>query len=183
MIMSCIPTNLLGKTFGNLYVKEMRPSVPNGPNATAKTWICDCKCGNQTQVLSQNLIKGRTKSCGCGVNPIKFLGAEASCRELYKDYQIGAKQRGFLFQLTLDEFRTLTSGDCVYCGAKPTRHARARKGTKIAYIYNGVDRIDNGFGYTKENSASCCWVCNRMKFKVSAEDFLEHARRITEHSA
>lgn len=75
-------------------------------------------------------------------------------------------------------FRKITSSDCKYCGAKPNKLARARKGTKIPYIYNGIDRVDNQYGYTPENCVPCCETCNHMKCKMDVSNFLEHTRRI-----
>ena len=28
-------------------------------------WLCECICGNQTTVVSNNLSSGNTESCGC----------------------------------------------------------------------------------------------------------------------
>lgn len=48
--------NLIGKNFGYLTPIEW---LGNGK------WLCECKCGNQTEVETSNLTSGNTKSCGC----------------------------------------------------------------------------------------------------------------------
>lgn len=57
-------TNLLNQRFGELLVIEEAPDYiqPNGKKITR--WLCQCDCGNQTIVRSNNLKGGRTKSCG-----------------------------------------------------------------------------------------------------------------------
>lgn len=40
------------------------------------------------------------------------------------------------------------------------------------YIYNGIDRIDNSKGYTKENSITACKQCNISKSTYSQQDFI-----------
>jgi len=176
--------NLVGSRFGKLVVLEEATPFTYESGYKETTWLCKCDCGKTDVVRAKCLLKGSAASCGCSaINVIKFLGNEASLRALYQDYIGGARQRALVFDLTLEDFRVLTSQNCRYCGAEPSKRSRARKGTKIPYIYNGVDRIDNEFGYTKENSAPCCSICNRMKFKFSVEEFIEHARRITEHNS
>lgn len=66
--------------------------------------------------------------------------------------------------LTIEEFAQLLPLPCVYCGDsdKP----------------RGIDRVDNSKGYTKENSASCCRLCNFMKRAMTKENFLSHIKKI-----
>ncbi|EAC3128260.1 AP2 domain-containing protein, partial [Listeria monocytogenes] len=53
-------TDLTGQVFGRLTVKEFIRSK-NG-NAV---WKCVCECGNEKEVLAQQLKRGYVKSCGC----------------------------------------------------------------------------------------------------------------------
>jgi len=52
--------DLTGRIFGRLIViKE------NGRQNGSICWDCICECGNETNVVSYSLLKGRTTSCGC----------------------------------------------------------------------------------------------------------------------
>lgn len=53
--------DLTGMKFGKLTVVE-----PCGKNKSNQMmWLCVCECGKKTTVISANLTKGTTKSCGC----------------------------------------------------------------------------------------------------------------------
>lgn len=53
--------DLIGKRFGNLVVK-----CDSGKRNQWKViWRCLCDCGNEIDVISTNLIRLNTKSCGC----------------------------------------------------------------------------------------------------------------------
>jgi len=54
--------DLTGQRFGKLTVLRKAPS--QGDRRTR--WECQCDCGNVYVTTSQNLRKGRVKSCGCG---------------------------------------------------------------------------------------------------------------------
>ena len=56
---------LIGKKFQRLTViKELPRSVhPSGRSSTR--CLCICDCGNQVKVLTVNLTRGHTTSCGC----------------------------------------------------------------------------------------------------------------------
>ena len=55
------PKDLTGQKFNYLTVLHITDKRQNG----SVVWHCKCDCGNQCDVVSTSLIKGRTKSCGC----------------------------------------------------------------------------------------------------------------------
>lgn len=83
-----------------------------------------------------------------------------------------------VFTLTLAEFEKLATGDCHYCGARPS--LRTLAGNKVL-LCNGVDRLNSDLGYEIGNCVSCCTTCNMMKSRLSEADFVAQARRIIDH--
>jgi len=65
-----------------------------------------------------------------------------------------AKSIGRECTLTLEEYKTVVSNPCYYCG-------------NVLYppsvIGSGLDRINSSKGYTFDNVVSCCTLCNRIK--------------------
>jgi hypothetical protein len=150
-----------------------------------------CDCGNITIATLGNVKSGCTQSCGCRQRESTSLravfrgdrpaGVNAAMFGVYRKYRDQSRLRGLPFGLSLDDFQIITSSECRYCGSPPSRISHS-KALKIDYRYNGVDRLDNTLGYTKSNCVACCTACNMMKRANSAEEFLEQARRIYEHS-
>ncbi len=54
--------DLVGKQFGHLTVIKLTDKRYDNGNVG---WLCECDCGNQTIVRSGNLLRGKTRSCGC----------------------------------------------------------------------------------------------------------------------
>lgn len=54
--------DLTGQRFGRLTVLRQARQASSSGNAR---WLCQCDCGNFTEVDSYNLRRGITKSCGC----------------------------------------------------------------------------------------------------------------------
>lgn len=52
--------NLLGQNFGRLKVIKKVASKGNGAR-----WLCQCNCGNMTEVDANHLRRGNISSCGC----------------------------------------------------------------------------------------------------------------------
>jgi hypothetical protein len=75
-----------------------------------------------------------------------------------------AEVRGFSWELTFEDFMKFWQKPCSYCG------------DNIETI--GIDRVNNKIGYTKENSISCCHLCNLMKRTLTIEDFLKQCNKI-----
>ena len=85
---------------------------------------------------------------------------------LFKQYQIGAKQRGYKWELTFGQFMTLWQKPCYYC-KKPIETV-------------GLDRVENDGGYVITNLVPCCWICNQMKKARGKNEFISHCIKIAQ---
>jgi hypothetical protein len=56
--------DLTGQRFGRLVALRQVASREHGGQKFGY-WLCRCDCGNETEVMTANLKKGNTKSCGC----------------------------------------------------------------------------------------------------------------------
>jgi len=167
--------NLMGKKFGRLTVFERDESTKLG---RAK-WKCICDCKNVVSVVSGDLTGGKTLSCGCyHINSVKKPDGTAAFNAMYNSYRGRALRKNIEFELIKKDFREVIEMNCFYCGAEPSRKFKKRKDV---YMCNGIDRINNDKGYTKDNIVPCCPTCNYAKRKMSQEDFLLWAQKLYEN--
>jgi hypothetical protein len=167
----------IGKKFGTLtIVNQYNSFSPCGSKIVKVDYKCDC--GHIGLNKRFGCVK-RQKMCLLCRNQNKFKIKEvgkSAFNKLYNDYKKRADTKPCAFELTKDDFEFLTKQDCFYCGEHPKNVKKAR-GNKEIYVYNGIDRVDNNEGYTKENSVSCCALCNRFKMTLSVNNFLEHVEK------
>ena len=171
----------VGMKFGSLtIIKQYNDISPCGSGIIKIDYKCDCGyIGINKRIGS---VK-RQKMCLSCKRRNKFkilLNGETAFNTLLSNYKKSAKLRGYLFNLTEEEFRKLTKQRCFYCGKEPSYKIK-QKSTGVDYVYNGVDRKNNNEGYSVENSVSCCGVCNVLKRKLSVREFLDHIKRIYEY--
>lgn len=102
---------------------------------------------------------------------------ESNFNRLLRNYKKKAQERGLVFELSKEEFKDLVNNFCHYCSGLPTQIVH-EKNSNGAFFYNGIDRVDNNRGYTKDNCVTCCGTCNRMKFKHDKSKFLNHVSQI-----
>jgi hypothetical protein len=111
----------------------------------------------------------------------KLPEGESSFNHLFDKYKRGAKNRKLGFDLTREEFKSLTKQPCHYCGILPTMEIDCAS-YNGKYIYNGVDRKDNSVGYTIGNSVTCCGECNHAKSGIDYSKFLSWISRISAYN-
>lgn len=175
--------SLLGQKFARLLVIAGAEPVGVGKRPA---WLCQCDCGNQKIVKSEELKGGGTKSCGCLNNEkrkerapklyaplVKYHPSETSARRVWlKRYNEG--------DISFDDFMRISQMNCHYCGVAPNNLTNAamedKKSSQSAkdngdFIYNGLDRIDSSLPHTLDNVVPCCKWCNYAKRERTTAEF------------
>ncbi len=166
--------DLTGQKFNNLTVIRYLGK----DNTKNNMYECQCDCGNKIHLQGSDVKTGKVKACGCRqfgkqIQDAKALGNEPLYKNLFAQYKQPGK-RDYEFHLEFDDFRKLVDQPCHYCGAEPTNVMKDKRSYGERMIkYNGLDRINNDIGYTKENVVPCCRSCNISKHTYSIEFFEE----------
>lgn len=130
-----------------------------------------CDCGKVGEHVAYRVKNGQIRSCGCSRKNQRVK--DSILISIFRDYKLGAKNRNYEFNLSLEEFIELVSSNCYYCNAEP--RLRNRRGLVKA---NGVDRKDNLKGYIQNNVVPCCTLCNKCKGTMSSQNFLDLVSKI-----
>lgn len=148
-----------------------------------------CFCGSIFTSQISDVRTGKIKSCGC-LAPKKSMErylkdpTKHCYNHLYCSYKSDAKSRNYAFELTLEEFKILIKSECYYCGTANSNSyvsdKKRKAGFNEPFLYNGIDRVDNELGYTKENCVTSCRHCNISKHTLTREYFIERAYKIVE---
>ena len=171
--------DITGQKFGRLTVTKR--VFPNDKYRHSM-WLCKCECGNEKIVNERSLKGGLTKSCGCLQKEItgnlhRLKSGIATMRCSIRNYKYWAKSRELEYNLTEEQFKEITQKDCFYCGAKPGNISKTPNNNG-AYIYNGIDRVDNKKGYTIDNVVPCCKRCNQAKKNYTLQNFQDWIEKI-----
>lgn len=126
------------------------------------------RCGRISGFGSMPQFLKNTKRC----YDCELVGTEHRSRAAHlSSYRCTARNRGLEFNLTDEEFFSLTKESCYYCGdIQLVRYAGE------GYPLSGLDRIDNSKGYTLDNVRPCCRVCNVAKNNMTEEEWLSKVR-------
>lgn len=184
LIMSPKTKDITGSKFGKLTCLSFSGYKTIGKKKPIRqaSWLCRCECGVEKVFQAAGLIGGGSQSCGCRSRDsarelAKQLGyknrkndGSIAARQLYANYKFGAKKRGLCFDISFSDAMVLYQGKCSYCGCEPQKinHIAA---SDSYFKYNGIDRVDNNIGYTKENCVTACKKCNEAKRAMSLGEF------------
>lgn len=136
-------------------------------------WNIKCACG-RCFLARTDQLPNKVKSCGC---LSKLDRGKAAYNKVYGAYKRSAIKRGYSFDLTIEDFITITSKQCYYCGSYPDQ-LRSTSRMNGSCVYNGLDRYDNSKGYQIDNVVPCCGFCNRAKFNKTITEFESWINRL-----
>lgn len=95
----------------------------------------------------------------------------------YKNqYKRRAIRKNLEFTLTVDQFISIVTSDCYYCGKSYLTDFRSVNKRKIPM--NSVDRFDSNKGYTLDNCVPCCKVCNTSKMDTPYLEWISHMKAV-----
>jgi hypothetical protein len=164
--------DITNRKFGKLTAIE-----PTYHNEKLK-WKCICECGKECIVITDKLMSGHTKSCGCNKITVHYdnhyrrnaSNGSGVLTELKSYFQ----QRYSDGNLTFEQFEELSKNNCHYCGAGPSNTIKLKYKDYTAFIkYNGLDRKDNNKKHDSDNVVTCCKNCNYSKRNSSYAEFSE----------
>lgn len=173
--------DMIGRVFGRLTVIAR---APNRSQRNRYYWECLCECGKTHVVRTDALRCGNVSSCGClslelrrkYANPDRTSIAFTA---IYATYRNGARGRGYDFGISKEQFCAIITQNCHYCDGAPSNTVKTSyKPTQVEMKYNGVDRIDNNFGYTPDNCVACCRRCNMAKNDMTYQEYIDLCRRV-----
>jgi hypothetical protein len=188
--------DLNGKSFGRWRVLSFAGTLGGDANKTKHAyWNCVCECGAAQAVRGTKLAKGLSVQCSaCNLGKSKSSRAstwdakrssnvpgEAAFRTILMNYIKNANHKGIPFELEDAHVHSLLSGNCHYCGIGPSALRVSRNGLDTM-MHNGIDRVDNSLGYSRDNVVTCCRTCNFAKRDMSTDEFLSWVFRIYRHS-
>jgi len=103
-------------------------------------------------------------------NPEKCLEAnekkKCNIKIHYDNYIRDANKKNIKIELTFDEFVEIVISPCYFCGIIQDKG------------FNGIDKMNYNKNYIKENSISCCTICNFMKGTLTPNVFLGRTEHI-----
>lgn len=178
--------DLTGKPYGLLVVlKQAEPYIsPKGEKRIK--WLCQCKCGNTTEVLAEALTRDYTHSCGCLKNAMlskrTWRGYEEISGVYWGRLQNDAKKRKIEWCLTIeDAWKTFISQNkvcAITCQPLIFERNFKKYGTRQTA---SLDRIDSSKGYTVENIQWVHKIVNRLKWDLSQDELLYWCELICEN--
>lgn len=171
---------LPGQRFGRRVTQRFHSKGTLPETLKVGKWECTCDCGVICYVRTADLIGGvgMCKLCSNRANTRYTILPDqgAVWNKILLQIKRGASERGILMLLPDDDIRKLVMQECFYCGDRSSNRSTSTRGDYIEC--NGIDRVDNARGYTKDNCVPCCSRCNTIKMHYPINELLERLERI-----
>lgn len=161
--------DLTGKKFGRLTVIKYDNNSPFGKTK----WLCQCICGNKHTAYASNLVRGKTKSCGC---LSRELSSKANSGKNSHWWKGGVSSENIKFRASI-EYRlwreAIFARDgwiCVHCG---------QRGGKL-----NADHIKPFSQFPElrlalDNGRTLCEKCHRKTPTFGSKSIIKHENQST----
>lgn len=158
--LSAVPKLFVGTSIGRLVVIAEAPKK-NYSGKLRKTWLCQCSCGTELEVLDQSLRSGATASCGC-------LAKERTSEKFFKHGHSSNAGQSKTYRAWRDMWQRCTNRNLAcyknYGGrgisVDPSWASFEKFLADMGTCPEGLtlDRVDVNKGYEKSNCAWATWA-------------------------
>lgn len=154
--------DLTGRTFNNLKVLYRIEDYVSPSGVHKSRWHCKCECGNECDVISDNLRTGNTKTCGCTKTDIdSIVGKDFYDWKVIKEVEPKFGKRKFLCRCKCGNEKEVYASHLIHGNSKSCGKCK---------IPQYQDLCGQAFGYLKvlrENKSrytnkTHCWDCECM---------------------
>ena len=171
--------DLSGQRFGRLTVEEFAGfhMLPSGRRKSQ--WKCRCDCGNTIVVLSTNLKKGNSKSCGC-YNMDQILSRTIIHGDKHaRLYKIWCNMKSRCIDINCKSYKNYGARGITICNEWLSYIPFKEWAMSNGYSDNlSIDRIDVNGNYCPGN---CRWATPKMQSN-NRTNTLKYTIDGTEHS-
>lgn len=174
--------DLSNKKFGRLQVLKLTDSKKH-----KSRWECRCDCGEVVEVLSNSLVRGKTKSCGCWHREIV-----SSLKEIHKYNEIpytyfyaikaSAARRNLNVTISIEDIweQYLKQNKKCYFTKLPIGFCDNQRKSGYGNTAS-VDRLDSSKGYEKGNICLVYRDINFMKQNFSVDKFVNYCKLVIQN--
>lgn len=140
-----------------------------------------CTCGQFEYIKIKNVFYHKGKKARKKCSRCYNRSSDIYETEYKKEKWNNINHRKIEFFLTPDEYKTLITSPCHYCGCDPWQPFRRKTNKNKHILRTGIDRIDSDLPYTVDNTVSCCMDCNFAKGTKSYGEFIDWVYKVFDH--
>lgn len=170
--------DLIGYRTGQLTVIAEAESKRYDKTHIERRWLCQCECGDTTNLPTAVLTKSKVNTCGCAMRVVgnknpRWKGHGEISASMWKQIRGCGSARDLEFSITIEEIWDLFLKQGRRCALSGLELEFGSSNVKNRPTTASLDRINSSKGYVIENVQWLHKDVNRMKTDLDQIRFVD----------